>query len=140
MEPRAAGDAIVWSLPPSSAIVWRVCFDGWFELRLKVGSEYLDLKIAGDFRLEQKDGTVAVFALGEASPSQLAQLLELRRESVLGCYARADGELILEFQRTVLKVPSSPAYDAWELLGLDGVYVVSLAGGEVSLFEDRPTE
>lgn len=126
-----------WSVAIEGAQVLRAVFD--WAITLAIGSPEeagLDVRIEQPCILLDPDGK-EVLLVPDGDPAQLAPTLRVLRRSAVRVDAFKDGHLELEFAGGyVLSVPAAEDYEPWEISGPNGVRLVSVPGGSVSVWED----
>lgn len=129
------GREIAWSLALSEPSIISVTFGvgGNIDFRLYGNGEYFDIGIAGRFLYFDPDPRW--IDPNEAGPEDLVELVSLRGETVLACEAQVNGELVLQTHRVTLNVPPDNEGESWQIVGLQGEFVVALSGGEVAVWE-----
>jgi hypothetical protein len=71
----------------------------------------------------------------EANPIDLAPALSLLHQDVTRVVAFKDGRLELTFDNDeLLRVPASEDYEPWNVVGPEGLRIVSLPGGELGIW------
>lgn len=124
-----------WRLPLDGRQVERVCIDFAVTLVFTGG---LELRIEQPFVITRSDGSDAL-VVPEAEPEHLAPVLELARGDVARAEAFKDGHLELSFSDGMsLGVPADEGFEAWELVGPDGLRTVSLPGGDLAVWQPAP--
>jgi Family of unknown function (DUF6188) len=124
-----------WSVAIEEAQVLCAIFD--WAVTLTVGSpqvEAFDLRIEQPCILVGPDGK-EVLLVPDGDPVRLAPVLGLLRRSVMRIDAFKDGHLEIEFEGGyLLSVPAAEDYEPWEISGPDGTRLVSVPGGNVSVW------
>lgn len=126
-----------WLLDVSGQLILQLVLD--FQVTLVL--EHFAITIEERFVLEHLDGTSHVVEPG-GDFDQLAPVLPLSRSKVIA-EGRAfdDGRLEVVMQDgwrlSVVPEPES-AYESWNITGPDGLLIVSMPGGELSLWGSSP--
>lgn len=116
----------------------RCCFDYQATLVVGVSEGPFHVVFEGGLVLTAADGTEHELE-PESGGERLAPLLGLLHARVERADAFKDGHLELEFSGGAhLHVPVSPDYEAWSIIGPNGLRLVSLPGGELAVW--RPDE
>ena len=120
-----------WLLPLVGQSVERLCID--FAVTLMLGGGF-ELRIEQPFVIQGADGS-EVLVVPEGDPDRLAPVLGLARSQVRAAVAFKDGHLEVSFSDgSHLGVPADEGFEAWELVGRDGLRVVCLPGGELAVW------
>lgn len=124
-----AGDR--WVLPVAGQSVAQLCVDYAVTLRLandvsvRIEQPFVIANLNGEERLIVPDG----------DPGRLAPVLTLARSTVTEGLAFDDGHLELAFHGGArVSVPSTEDYEPWEVVGPEGMRIVSVPGGELSVW------
>jgi Family of unknown function (DUF6188) len=100
----------------------------WFEVR--IGEPFVVVRRGEEIRLDP-----------EGDPVQMAPALAVLRMDVEHTIAFKDGRLEMVFGGDLaLRVAIGEDYEAWNLVGLDGLRIVSLPGGELAVWSPRPDD
>ncbi len=125
-----AGDR--WVLPVAGQQVAQLCLDYAVTLRLqndvvvRIEQPFVITSPTGEERLIVPEGDV----------DRLAPVLNLVRSTVTEGAAFDDGHLELSFADGArVSVPSAEDYEPWEIVGPEGLRIVSVPGGELSVWE-----
>jgi hypothetical protein len=90
----------------------------------------LDVRIEQNFTLVSRDGSERVLS-PEGDPEAMAPVLAVSRSTVSEIVAFDDGRLEISFIDGMrILVPMCEDYEAWTLVGADGLRIVSLTAGE----------
>lgn len=95
------------------------------------------LVVAGSVSIELSalDGSQAITVCHEpGSPEAVAAAAAISGRNIIDLSISKRGDLRIEFERGSLAVPSDPAYEAWEIRGMDGGLLACLPGGSISLW------
>lgn len=96
------------------------------------------LRIEQPFVYTSADG-VEHLIVPEADPVKVAPVLAITRLSVREGFAYDDGHLEVTFSDgSTIGVPSAQDYEPWELTGPGGLKMVSVPGGELSVWRPTP--
>jgi hypothetical protein len=121
-----------WLLPLAGRQVERLCVDFAVTLMFSGGVE---LRIEQPFVVTSADGTESL-VVPQGEPERAAPAVQLARREVERAEAFKDGHLELSFSDgTTLKVPADEGFEAWELVGPDGLRTVSLPGGDLAVWQ-----
>jgi hypothetical protein len=125
------------SLPVGRAAVVQIRVDYALTLLLKRGDDAYEIRVEQAFEFTAADGTV-VRADPEADPAGLGPVLACARTDVAAGNAFEDGRLELVFaDGSVIRVPASEEFEAWEVAGPDGMRVVSGPGSKLTTWSGR---
>ena len=95
------------------------------------------VKIEQPFVLVSEGQELALDPAGD--PVQIAPALTVLRRDAEHAIAFKDGRLEMAFGGDVaLRVPVGDQYEAWSLTGPGGLLIVSMPGGELAIWSDRP--
>lgn len=112
----------------------RICLSGGFDLQLSAGGEYAEVRIAGPFRVVTSESQIVQVNLAGDTAPPFATLYALLFKEVTRCDVRVTGQLEIDIEGAGrLEVRSQQDYEAWEIAGPSGNFVVALPGGEVSM-------
>lgn len=121
-----------WLLPLAGQRVERLCVGFAVTLLFTGGAE---LRIEQPFVVTSSEGTETL-VVPEGSPAGLGPAVELVRRDVAHAEAFKDGHLELSFgDGATLGVPADEGFEAWELVGPDGMRTVSLPGGDLAVWQ-----
>jgi hypothetical protein len=124
-----------WLLPlQDEQVIW-CCID----YAVSFGTQnQITVRIEQPFVYTGTDG-VEHLIVPEADPVQIAPVLAITRLSVRAGFAYDDGRLEVTFSDgSTIGVPSTQDYEPWELTGPAGLKVVSVPGGELSVWRPTP--
>jgi hypothetical protein len=123
-----------WLLPLADEQVTWCCVD----YAVSFGTQnQVSIRIEQPFVYSSADG-VEHLIVPEGNPVLVAPVLAIARLSVREGFAYEDGHLEATFSDgSTIAVPSAQDYEPWELTGPDGLKIVSVPGGELSVW--RPT-
>lgn len=124
-----------WLLPlQDEQVIW-CCID----YAVSLGTQnQVAVRIEQPFVYTGTDG-VEHLIVPEADPVQIAPVLAITRLSVRAGFAYDDGHLELTFSDgSTIGVPSAQDYEPWELTGPAGLKIVSVPGGELSVWRPTP--
>lgn len=130
-----------------STLIRRTKNDGWVlslaDAGVRVQVDYALSLLTSDgyvFRIEQpltltdSDGHQQVL-IPEGDPAKLAPALALARTALIVANAFDDGQLELIFSNGVrIYVPSTEDFESWEACGPEGLRLVALPGGGLSVW------
>lgn len=123
-----AGDH--WVLPVAGQRVAQLCFD--FAVTPRLGND-VTVRIEQPFVIAADGAEWRMVPDGE--PDRLAPVLRLAGATIAEGLAFDDGHLELTFaEGTRVSVPSTEDYEPWEVVGPQGMRVVSVPGGELSVW------
>ena len=123
-----------WVLPVVGQPVAQLCFD--FAVTLRLGND-VAVRIEQPFVISA-DGGAERLMVPDGEPDLLAPVLRLARATITEGLAFDDGHLELTFaEGTRVSVPSTEDYEPWEVVGPQGLRVVSVPGGELSIWRPR---
>lgn len=120
-----------WLLPlAGERIIW-CCIDYAVSIGAQSG---ISVRIEQPFVYAGADG-VEHLIVPEGDPVRVAPVLAVARLSVRDGFAYDDGHLDLSFSDgSTIGVPGAQDYEPWELAGPNGLKVVSVPGGELSVW------
>jgi hypothetical protein len=124
-----------WLLPlKDEPVIW-CCID----YAVSFGAQnQVAIRIEQPFVYTGSDG-VDHLIVPEADPVQIAPVLAITRLSAREGFAYDDGHLEITFSDgSKIGVPSAQDYEPWELTGPAGLKVVSVPGGELSVWRPTP--
>jgi hypothetical protein len=120
-----------WRLPFANERVTWCCVDYAFSFSTQ--SQIL-VRIEQPFVYTSADG-VEQLIVPEEDPVRLAPALAIARLSARDGFAYEDGHLEVTFSNSsTIGVPGTQDYEPWELTGPNGLKVVSVPGGELSIW------
>lgn len=125
-----------WLVPLDGCAVVQCRIDHAFTLVIDSGRDSFEVRIEQPFEvLGQVDGGQPVSLSLEDGPAALAPGLSVLHAALEGASALKDGRLELRFaDGRWLHVPASEAFEAWSLVGPDGLRLISLPGGELAVW------
>ncbi len=126
-----------WVLPLSGRTVDRLCLDFAITLTIRGG---LEVKLESPFVLQRADRS-EVLLVPDGDAERLSPVMSLVRGTATRVEAFKDGRLEVVFaDGSKLRVPADEDFEAWQLVGPDGLLIVSLPGGELAVWrpEDKP--
>lgn len=133
--PRLVRDGGRWRLPLVGCSVGQCCVDWAVTLRFGQADAAFELRIEQPFVLVLPGGA-EVLLDPENDPVGLGPVLACTRTAVTEAVAYDDGSIELSFvDGSSVRVPGSPEYEAWGLVGPAGLRVVSLPGGELTVWQ-----
>ena len=126
-----------WLVPLGGLAVTQCRVDHAFTLVVTdEPKQVFEVRIEQPFFIESR-GVESAIDL-EAESACLGPALSVLHQVVERASAFKDGRLGLAFANgTLLRVPFSVEFEAWEIVGPDGLRIVSLPGGELALW--RPS-
>lgn len=120
-----------WVLPVADQPVAQLCVDYAVTLRL---ANDVSVRIEQPFVIETRSGEERL-VVPEGDLDRLAPVLPLARSTVTEGLAFDDGHLELTFSDGArVSVPSTEDYEPWEVVGPEGMRIVSIPGGELSVW------
>jgi len=120
-----------WLLPLQDELVIWCCID--YAVSFGVQNQ-VTIRIEQPFVYTGIDGLEHLI-VPEADPVKVAPVLAITRLSVRAAYAYDDGHLEVTFSDgSTIGVPSAQDYEPWELTGPGGLKMVSVPGGELSVW------
>jgi len=124
-----------WQLPLDSCAVTRCCVDYGVTLRLDHPAGAFELRIEQALDFVGADGA-ALTLDPEEDPTGLGPLLACTRTTVTAATAFHDGRLEISFaDGSRFSVSASGDYEAWELAGPSGLRMVSIPGGDLTVWQ-----
>ncbi len=124
---------------------WQLHFNDGLVTQLKFDyAVTIDLGIYRAFRLESP---FVFYSAGgtrheidpEGNPEEVAPCLLMNRATVRSAKARLDGRLEIDFKGGMrCLVPPGEAYEAWNYAGPDGLLIVSIPGGDLTIWSSVP--
>lgn len=125
-----AGDR--WILPIMGQEVRQLCFD--FAATLNLEND-VSVRIEQPFVITSRNAAESLIIPG-GEINQLAPMLGLMRSVITQGLAFEDGHLELTFaDGTSVLVPSTEDYEPWEIVGPQGLRIVSVPGGSLSIWQ-----
>lgn len=123
-----------WVLPVAGQSVVQLCLD--YAVTLRLGND-VTVRIEQPFVIASEGGEERL-VIPDGESDRLAPVLSLVRATVTEGLAFEDGHLELTFaEGTRVSVPSAEDYEPWEVVGPQGMRLVSVPGGELSVW--RPS-
>lgn len=123
------------ALPLAGANVVQCCVDFALTLRCDRSDSMFEVRIEQEFAFSAADGTGTLLD-PEGDPAGLGPVLACCRTTVLQAAAFDDGRLEMHFaDGSSLTVPTSIDYEGWELVGPDGLRVVSGPGSKLTIWQ-----
>jgi hypothetical protein len=124
-----------WRLPLQQRSVSRCTVDHAFALELHEDEQTAVLRIEGDFTIRDNDRT---YQLSAAVPRELGPAVALFGQVIRMATISAEGALELTFEdgRT-LSVEPDASYEAWGIVGPNGVRAVCAPGGAISIWQPK---
>lgn len=120
-----------WVLPVAGQPVAQLCVDYAVMLRLQ---NDVAVRIEQPFVVETATGEERLI-VPEGDLDRLAPVLNLARSTVTEGAAFDDGHLELSFADGArVSVPSAEDHEPWEIVGPAGLRIVSVPGGELSVW------
>lgn len=125
-----------WVLPVADQPVVTCCID--YALTFRFGND-VTLRIEQPFVYRTAEG-VEHLIVPEGDPVRLAPALAVCRQVARQGFAFKDGHLELDFaDGSWVGVPTAEDLEPWELVGPDGLRVVSVPGGDLAIWRTLPT-
>lgn len=129
-----------WSLPLAGCPVISLCVDFALTLNVDHPAGAVAVRIEEPFVFVAPSGT-EVRLSPEEDPAGLGPVLTCSRTQVHDLIAYTDGGLEVSFSDgATIRVPSSEEFEAWQLAGPDGLKIVSVPGGELTIWGRAPAE
>jgi Family of unknown function (DUF6188) len=123
-----------WVLPIGDESVVACCID--YAITLRFGNE-VSVRIEQPFVYRTGDG-VEHLIVPEGNPVRLAPALAVTRLVVRQGFAFKDGHLELRFaDGSLVSVPATEDLEPWELVGPEGLRVVSVPGGDLAIWRSQ---
>lgn len=123
-----------WVLPLAGVAITQLCIDYAVTLRCQNG---LEVRIEQPFVYVTPDGRERLL-VPEGVPSDLAPVLSAARRVVRSAEAFKDGHLEISIEDgTLISVPSTEDLEPWEVVGPGGLRLVSVPGGDLSVWHPR---
>jgi hypothetical protein len=124
-----------WSVACTQASVTRVAIDWAVTLTILVGYSGFEVRIEAEFSLTTPDGQNVTLD-PEGNPFGLAPVLGLVRHDVTRIDAFKDGRLEIGLTNGgLLSVPAHDDFEPWEIIGQNGMRIVSTPGGELAIWK-----
>jgi len=124
-----------WLLPLQDEQVTWCCID--YAVSFGIQNQ-VAIRIEQPFIYTGTDG-IEYLIVPEADPVQVAPVLAITRLSVHAAFAYDDGHLEVTFSDgSAIGVPSTQDYEPWELTGPAGLKIISVPGGELSVWRPTP--
>ena len=125
-----------WLLPLADERVIWCCVDYAVSFGTQNG---ISIRIEQPFVYTNASG-IEYLIIPEEDPVRVAPVLAVARLFVREGYAYSDGHLAVTFSDgSTIGVPATQDYEPWELTGPDGLKVISVPGGELSVWRSAPT-
>ena len=124
-------------LRPGKRAVTQCRIDHAFTIIFGDADETFEIRIDEPFTLGTAGGDDV--SLDPEGPSAaIAPALDVLHRGVESAVAFKDGRLEIGFDDgRVLRVPAGETYEAWTLVGPAGLYIVSVPGGELAIWEPK---
>jgi hypothetical protein len=120
-----------WMLPVADERVTWCCVD--YGVSFGTQSQIL-IRIEQPFVYTSSDGAETLI-VPEGDPVRVAPVLAIARLSVREGFAYDDGHLAVTFSDgSTIGVPATQDYEPWELTGPNGLKMVSVPGGKLSIW------
>jgi len=119
-----------WLFSLQNVVVDQCCFDYAVTFRCSDGP--WELRIEQPFEITERDGTAC-----HVDPEQgdhLDAALTVLRAPFESASAFKDGRLELRIGGSSIVVPASQNFEAWTVVGPEGLRLVSMPGGEVAVW------
>lgn len=121
-----------WVLPIQGARVIRCHVDNNLTIQVSENEYQFDIRIENEFFLKSEGKE---YKLVPEEPTTLGPVFVILNKTVNAALAYKDGKLCLNFSGgSILEVVSNVQYEAWEIIGSEGLRVVSLPGGGLSIW------
>lgn len=126
-------DGTGWTFPLQGAAVEAVNVD--FAVTLLVHGGYA-FRVEQPFLYIKPEDRGEQWIVPDGDPVCVAPVLALARGTVASADAYDDGHLELFFtDGSIITVPTAEDYEPWQATGPDGLKVVSVPGGELSVWQ-----
>ncbi len=132
-----------WEIPIAGRKVSRIVVDYALKIQFffpdPVGGEETEITIEGPCHFEM-DGRKYELNVGE-NPTGLGPIFAIRGEIVNSALAFKEGRLEIDFvNRAKLIVMPLPKFEAWGVVGVRGLRVVCMPGGELAIWQADPPD
>lgn len=125
----------LWVLPLVARRVSQCRFDYAFTIVLDEPGTAFEIRIEEPFEFTAADGGQPVTLDPEAEPVAMAPALAILHRVIDRSVAYKDGRLRIGFAGGgELCVPSGESFEAWTLVGPEGLQVVSLPAGQLAIW------
>jgi Family of unknown function (DUF6188) len=125
-----------WLLPLTDEVVTWCCIDYAFSFGTQ---NQISIRIEQPFVYTSASGAEHLI-VPEQDPVQVAPVLAIARLSAQEGFAYSDGHLEVTFSDgSAIGVASTQDYEPWELTGPEGLKMVSVPGGELSVWRSTHT-
>jgi hypothetical protein len=125
-------DAWVLQVPGLTITQCRIDYAFTLVLEAERGASF-EIRIEQPFSVWRQDAEHELDA--EADPTDIAPALSLLHQGVTLAVAFKDGRLELTFDNgDLLRVPASEDYEPWNVVGPEGLRIVSLPGGDLGIW------
>jgi hypothetical protein len=122
-----------WVLPVAGRSATRCVVDHAFSIHMGEPDESYQLRIESDFFLT---GPESRSYLSMERPRELGVALGVLRQSIISARAYKSGKLEVLFTSDIgIVVEPSPDFEAWELVGDDGLRIVCTPGGDLAVWK-----
>jgi len=123
-----------WMLPFQDQQVARCCIDYALSIDLLSENGFLTIRIENHFLFQTKDHETTLIS-PEAQPASLFPVFSILHTTIDEAIAYKNGKLVLKFSDgSSLEVEAAQHYEAWVINGENGLQVVSIPGGELSIW------
>lgn len=124
-----------WVVPLDGCTVAQCRVDYSFTFVIDGARGSFEIRIEQSFELVgEVEGDRPVSLNVEDEPTALAPALALLRAAVHEALAFEDGRLELRFDNGRVRVPASEEFEAWTLVGPDGLRLVSMPEGALAVW------
>lgn len=127
-----------WEVAVSGQLISQCCFDYGIVIRSSGDEGQFEVRISGPFVLTETGGE-RIDMDPQADRVRLAPSLALFGRAVDRITAYKDGRLEIGFaDYSSIIVPAKDGYEAWEVVGPGGLRIVSMPGGDLTMW--RPDD
>lgn len=122
-----------WIMPLQGKTVTRCFVDSAFGIEFWDRDGLTTIRIEGSFVLQEHG---ADQCLSPECPTALGPALSALGKMVMSAYAYKNGCLVVHFaDESSLSVAPDAEYEAWEMVGSDGLRMVCTPGGSLSIWQ-----
>ena len=123
-----------WLVTVDECKVIRCCIDYAFSLELQSTNSELVLRLEGEFVVKNKH---LELYMASTIPTKLGPALAMlfKQVKLLKLYKCGDLEVAFEHDQSLF-VSADEGYEAWELIGTNGLRVVSMPGGKLAIWQN----
>jgi hypothetical protein len=125
-----------WMLSIKGREVTRCLVDYAFSIELWIPDDPISIRINRPFLFKTRDQTYKISPAEE--PIRLGPVLSIVHKTIQAVIAHKDGSLSVEISDEIkLDVSADVHYEAWEINGREGMRIVSLPGGGLSIWSAK---